>query len=177
MSRVLVMIFCFTIYLDAIQRVVMKHTSTLYCWLDISLLNAILLKLYLYPNDDFRNYLPTISHHTSYITMSFHCSTQIFYIFGVIFAQIVVELRGRKYKNVPLMSAALEAGVLHIYIYILCILCIYIYIDLFIYLFIYTYAVRTWVLHECGARYFCIAINIKVKHGLFPMLSLPLCLS
>ena len=73
------------------------------------------------------------------------------------------------------MSAALEAGVLHIYIYY--VYDVYIYIDLFIYLFIYTYAVRTWVLHECGARYFCIAINIKVKHGLFPMLSLPLCLS
>lgn len=88
---------------------------------------------------------------------------------------------GENRKNVPLMSAALEAGVLHIHIYmcVLCILCKYIY--LFLYLFTYcffdTYAVRTWVLHECGARYFCIAINIKVKHGLFPMLSLPLCLS
>ena len=149
MSRVLVMIFCFTIYLDAIQRVVMKHTSTLYCWLDISLLNAILLKLYLYPNDDFRNYLPTISHHTSYITMSFHCSTQIFYIFGVIFAQIVVELRGAKIQKCAIDVCCIRSRS-PAHIYILCILCIYIYIDLFIYLFIYTYAVRTWVLHECG---------------------------
>ena len=75
------------------------------------------------------------------------------------------------------MSAALEAGVLHIYIYYVYYVYIYILIYLFTYLFIYTYAVRTWVLHECGARYFCIAINIKVKHGFFPMLSLPLCLS
>jgi hypothetical protein len=70
--------------------------------------------------------------------MSFHCSTQIFYIFGVIFAQIVVELRGAKIQKCAIDVCCIRSRS-PAYIYIMYIMYIYICIDLFIYLFIYLY--------------------------------------
>ena len=85
--------------------------------------------------------------------MSFHCSTQIFYIFGVIFAQIVVELRGAKIQKCAIDVCCIRSRS-PAYIYIYYVYYVYIYIDLFIYLFIYLFIHMQW---EPG---FCMSVAL-----------------